>query len=57
MNSVLFAGFFVSASAVLGDNKGRIASVISVVLDIDEVTLSTAKILKLFLSVALAALS
>lgn len=57
MNSVLFAGFFVSASAVLGDNKGRIASVISVVLDIGEVALSTAETLKLFSSVALAVLS
>lgn len=57
MNSVLFAGFFVSASAVLGDNKGRIASVISVVLDIGEVALSAVESLKLIFSVALAVLS
>ncbi len=42
MNSVLFAGLFVFASAVLGDNKGRIASVIPVVLDMQEVTFDTA---------------
>lgn len=48
MNSVLFAGLFVFASAVLGDNKGEIACVISVVLDTGEVTFDTADNLELF---------
>lgn len=48
MNSVLFAGLFVFASAVLGDNKGEIACVISVVLDTGEVTFDTADTLELF---------
>lgn len=47
MNSVLFAGLFVFASAVLGDNKGRIASVIPVVLDMQEVAFDTAVFLRL----------
>lgn len=37
MNSVPFGAPFVSASVVLGDNKGWIASVISVVLDMQGV--------------------
>ena len=57
MNSVLFAGLFVFASAVLGDNKGRTASVISVVLNMQEVTFDPVVILKLFSRVALAVLS
>lgn len=57
MNSVLFAGLFVFASAVLGDNKGSIASVISVVSDMQEVTFDPVVILKLFFCVALAVLS
>lgn len=36
MNSVIFAGLFVSANAVLGDNKGRIACAIPLVLDMWE---------------------
>lgn len=46
MNSV-FAGLFVFASAVFGDNKGRIASEISVAFDILEATFDTAVYLKL----------
>lgn len=42
MNSVLYAGLFVFASAVLGDNKGRIASVFSNVLDMQKITFDTA---------------
>ena len=57
MNSVLFGGPFVFASAVLGDNKGRIASVISVVLDMQEVLFDPAVLLKLIFCVALAVLS
>lgn len=57
MNSVLFAGLFVFASAVFSDNKGRIASEISVALDIQEATFDTAVFLKLFFCVALAVLS
>lgn len=57
MNSVLFGGLFVFAGAVLGDNKGRIASVISLVLDMQEGTLGTAVILELFFCAALAVLS
>lgn len=36
MNPVLFAGLFVFASAVLGENKGRIASVILVPVDMHD---------------------
>lgn len=48
MNSVLFAGLFVFASAVFGDNKGRIASEITAALDVQEATFDTAVLLKLF---------
>ena len=48
MNSVLFAGLFVFASAVLGDNKGSIACVISLILDMQEVVFDSAAFLKLF---------
>lgn len=36
-----FAGLFVFASAVLGDNKERIASVLSVVFDMQATTFHT----------------
>lgn len=48
MNSVLFVGLFVFASAVFGDNKGRIASVNSIAFDTQVATFDPVVALKLF---------
>lgn len=50
MKFVIFARVFVFASAVLGDNKGGIASVFSIVLDLNRHIFDTLIFLELFLA-------
>lgn len=50
MKLVIFAGVFVCACAVLGDNKGGIASVFSIVLDMYGHVFNTLIFLDLFLA-------